>query len=49
MVLGKKWKRMDEEMYGSSLLLVFINGSSGGYFKCSRDLRHGDTLSPFLF
>ncbi|KAK2638786.1 hypothetical protein Ddye_026581 [Dipteronia dyeriana] len=32
----------------SSRLSVFINGSPEIYFHCSRGVRQGDTLSPFL-
>ena len=37
------------QIFKSTQISILINGSSHGYFKCSRGVRKGNPLSPLLF
>ena len=37
------------EIFSYARISVMMNGVPKGYFKCSRGVRQGDSLSPILF
>lgn len=46
---GSKWRSWIYGCLASSHFSILINGSAKGFFPTSRGLKHGDSLSPFLF
>ncbi|XP_066384911.1 uncharacterized protein [Miscanthus floridulus] len=45
----EKWSRWMELLLKTSLSAVLVNGVPGPWIDCKRGLRHGDSLSPYLF
>ncbi|XP_060969805.1 secreted RxLR effector protein 78-like [Cannabis sativa] len=46
---GVTWRKWINKCLSSTSFSVFINGRPRGKFSCSRGLRQGDPLSPFMF
>ena len=49
MGFDKKWIGWIQWCISTSSFYVIINGSSACFFKSSRSLHQGDSLSPYLF
>ncbi|KAJ0870349.1 putative RNA-directed DNA polymerase [Helianthus annuus] len=45
----EKWILWIQGIFASSRSSVLVNGSPTGEFQCSRGVRQGDPLSPFIF
>lgn len=46
---GRDWLDWVYSCFSSVKYSVLINSSPCGFFECTRELRHGDSLSLFLF
>ena len=49
MGFGAKWIRWIKWCISIASFSVMIDGTSSGFFRSSRGLRQGDSLSPYLF
>lgn len=45
---GVKWRNWIQNCVGLASFSLLINGVPTGYFGCSRGLRQGDPISPFI-